>query len=185
MDSAHKDIRMSPSHSSVVEGNSTTPNVSNLPLAADLTGQIVGTVNDYVAGGGYGDVYRCEWRQPSGDAVKVAVKVFRPHALEQNLRRLFRREAAIWAHLIHDNIVTLYGTTEGFGPTKALVSPWFPHGTLLRLISEQGTTLSIMSKLNLLHGVASGLYYLHSFPVVHGDITSVCSSSSHPITLTK
>ncbi|KAG2113727.1 kinase-like domain-containing protein, partial [Suillus discolor] len=83
-----------------------------------------------------------------------------------------RRETAIWAHLVHDNIVTLYGTTEGFGPTTALVSRWFPHGTLSRLITEQGATLTIKSKLKLLHGIASGLYYIHSFSVVHGDITS-------------
>ncbi|KAG1812606.1 kinase-like domain-containing protein [Suillus subaureus] len=107
-------------------------------------------------------------------ALQVAVKTFR-HPTDciskQDLRR-FRRETAIWSHLIHDNIVTLYGTTEDFGPTIALVSRWFPDGTLFRLITEQGATLTIKSKLNLLHGIASGLYYLHSFPVVHGDITS-------------
>ncbi|KAG1812605.1 kinase-like domain-containing protein [Suillus subaureus] len=109
-------------------------------------------------------------------ALQVAVKTFR-HQMdctsEQGLRR-FRRETAIWAHLIHDNIVTLYGTTEDFGPTTALVSQWFPDGTLFRLITEQGATLTIESKLKLLHGIASGLYYLHShsFTVVHGDITS-------------
>jgi len=145
----------------------------NLALAEDLTGQIFGTMNDYVASGAFGSVYRCEWRRPSGP-VKVAVKTFRYQTdciPEQDLRR-FRRETAIWAHLVHDNIVTLHGTTEGFGPTTALVSRWFPDGTLFRLITEQGATLTIESKLKLLHGVASGLYYLHSFPVVHGDITS-------------
>ncbi|KAG2113886.1 kinase-like domain-containing protein [Suillus discolor] len=106
--------------------------------------------------------------------LQVAVKSFRYHTnpiSEQDLRR-FRRETAIWAHLVHDNIVTLYGTTEEFGPTTALVSQWFPDGTLSRLIREQGAALTIKSKLKLLHGIASGLYYLHSFPVVHGDIAS-------------
>ncbi|KAG1749595.1 kinase-like domain-containing protein [Suillus occidentalis] len=142
-------------------------------LAKDLTGQIFGAINDYVASGAFGLVYRCEWRQPSG-TVKVAVKSFRNpmnRASEQDRRR-FRRETAIWAHLVHDNIDTLYGTTEGFGPSTALVSQWFPDGTLFRLITERGTTLTIESKLKLLHGIASGLYYLHSFPIVHGDITS-------------
>ncbi|KAG2136414.1 kinase-like domain-containing protein [Suillus clintonianus] len=141
-----------------------------LALAEDLTGQIFGTVNDYVASGAYGNVYRCELNRPSGP-VKVAVKAFRFHTSEQDLRR-FRRETAIWAHLIHDNIVTLYGTTEGFGPSPALVSPWFPLGTLLHLVTEQGARLNIMSKMKLLHDIASGLYYLHSFPIVHGDISS-------------
>ncbi|KAG1812491.1 kinase-like domain-containing protein [Suillus subaureus] len=107
-------------------------------------------------------------------ALQVAVKVFRHHidcTSKQDLRK-FRRETAILAHLIHDNSVTLYGTTEGFGPTTALVFRWFPDGTLFRLITEQGATLTIRSKLKLLHGIASGLYYLHSFPVVHGGITS-------------
>ncbi|KAG1807737.1 kinase-like domain-containing protein [Suillus variegatus] len=144
-----------------------------LALAEDLTGQIFGGINDYVASGAFANVYRCEWRKPSGP-VKVAVKTFRHHmdnASEQDLRR-FRRETAIWAHLVHDNIVTLYGTTEGFGSTTALVSQWFPHGTLSRLITEQGATLTIKSKLKLLHSIASGLYYLHSIPIVHGDIAS-------------
>ncbi|KAG2050859.1 kinase-like protein [Suillus hirtellus] len=145
-----------------------------LALVEDLTGQIFGGINDYVASGAFANVYRCEWRKPSGPVKKVAVKTFRHHTnpiSEQDLRR-FRRETAIWAHLVHDNIATLYGTTEGFGPTTALVSQWFPDGTLSRLIREQGITLTIKSKLKLLHDIASGLYYLHSFPVVHGDITS-------------
>ncbi|KAG1785560.1 kinase-like domain-containing protein [Suillus plorans] len=145
-----------------------------LSLAEDLTGQIFGGINDYAASGAFANVYRCEWRKPSGPVKKVAVKTFRHHTnpiSEQDLRR-FRRETAIWAHLVHDNIVTLYGTTEQFGPATALVSQWFPDGTLSHLIREQGATLTIKSKLKLLHGIASGLYYLHSFPVVHGDITS-------------
>ncbi|KIK33064.1 hypothetical protein CY34DRAFT_813857 [Suillus luteus UH-Slu-Lm8-n1] len=149
------------------------PSPPILPLAEDLTGQIFGTINPYVASGTLGNVYRCEWRRPSG-TVKVAVKAFRNPtnlASEQDRRR-FRRETAVWAHLVHDNIVTLYGMTEGFGPSIALVSQWFPDGTLFRLITERGTTLTIKSKLKLLHGIASGLYYLHAFPMVHGDITS-------------
>jgi serine/threonine protein kinase len=141
-----------------------------LARVEDLTGQIVGTINDYVAGGAYGNVYKCEWKQQSGP-IKVAVKTLRHCVSAQDLRR-FRRETAIWAHLAHDNIVTLYGTTEGFGPTTALVSRWFPDGTLFRLITDRGVTLTINSKLKLLHGIASGLYYLHSFPIVHGDLTS-------------
>ncbi|KAJ8593070.1 kinase-like protein [Rhizopogon salebrosus TDB-379] len=146
--------------------------VSSLPELPDLTGQIQGTIGDHIAAGAYGNVYRCEWRRQT-DSVKVsvAVKVIKSHTAEEDLRRL-RREVGIWARLVHENIVPLVGTTEQFGPFPSLVSLWFPHGTLHRLITEQGPTLSIKTKLNLLHDIASGLNYLHGFPIVHGDITS-------------
>ncbi|KAG2121407.1 kinase-like domain-containing protein [Suillus cothurnatus] len=150
----------------------TTLSIPRPPAGSvDLTGQIFGTIGDYVAGGTFGNVYRCEWRQPYGHTVEVAVKALRFHTSEQDLRR-FRRELRIWARLVHDNIVALVGTTEGFGPTAALVSLWFPDGNLLHMIAARGAGLNIRSKLQLLHGIASGLDYLHKLCVVHGDITS-------------
>jgi hypothetical protein len=44
--------------------------IISLALAEDLTGQIFGTINDHVASGAFGNVYKCEWRRPSG-TVKV------------------------------------------------------------------------------------------------------------------
>lgn len=142
---------------------------------ADLTGQVVGAIGDFVAAGDFGIVYKCEWKRPTGP-VKVAVKVIKVHISELDLQR-FRHVADSWAVLTHDNIVPVYGTIDGFGSSIALVLPWFQSGTLLRLIAEQGAELNIRSRLNLLHGMASGLCYLHGLCMVHGDITSVCSSS--------
>lgn len=45
--------------------------VTSIPeLPEDLTGQIFGTISDHVASGGFGSVYRCEWKRPTGP-VKV------------------------------------------------------------------------------------------------------------------
>ncbi|KAG2153880.1 kinase-like domain-containing protein [Suillus clintonianus] len=136
---------------------------------ADLTGQIIVTVNDFVAAGDFAVVYKGEWKRPTGP-IKVAVKVIKVHVSELDLQRL-RREAENWAVLVHENIIRLLGTT-GFGPSLALVLPWFRSGTLLRLIAEQGAVLDIKSRLNLLHDIVSGLCHLHGLGVVHGDITS-------------
>ncbi|KAG1844163.1 hypothetical protein DFJ58DRAFT_30097 [Suillus subalutaceus] len=102
--------------------------------------------------------------------LQVAVKSFRYHmsrTSEWDLRIRFRGETAIWAYLVHDNIITLNGMPEGFGPTTALVSPWFPDGWLLCLITEQS---AIASKLKLLHGIASWLHYRLSS--LHGCLAS-------------
>ncbi|KAG2342556.1 kinase-like protein [Suillus weaverae] len=75
---------------------------------------------------------------------------------------------------MHDNIVPVLGTTGGFGSSLALILPWFRSGTLLRLIKEEGATLKIRSRLNLLHGLLPliSLPLVHGLGMVHGDITS-------------
>ncbi|KAG2030007.1 hypothetical protein BDR03DRAFT_216031 [Suillus americanus] len=70
----------------------------------------------------------------------------------QGSRIKARFTAENWAVLTHDNIVPVFGTTGGFGPSIALVLPWFQSGTLLRLIAEQGASLNIRSRLNLFTG---------------------------------
>jgi len=42
--------------------------ISRLP---DLTGQIFGKIDNYVAAGGFGSVYQCDWRRPTSSPVKV------------------------------------------------------------------------------------------------------------------
>ncbi|KAG1815675.1 kinase-like domain-containing protein [Suillus subaureus] len=75
--------------------------------------------------------------------------------------------------LKHQNIVPFIGVTAGFGPpeTFSLVSPWIPNGTLTNFLETYGGKLPLMSKLWLLHDIAAGLNYLHSFPLIHGDLT--------------
>ncbi|KAJ8597344.1 kinase-like protein [Rhizopogon salebrosus TDB-379] len=120
---------------------------SVLQLPADLTGQIPGQICNYVAGGTFTNVFKCEWRRSNGP-VKVAVKSIRINLSEEEQRR-FRREIDIWAVLAHDNIVPLFGTTGGYGSYTALVFPWFQTGTLHRLIEDVGIVLRIEEKLNL------------------------------------
>jgi len=48
-----------------------SPTTSSIPTIPDLTGQISGTLNDYVTTGGFGSVYRCDWRRPTSSPVKV------------------------------------------------------------------------------------------------------------------
>ncbi|KAG1851140.1 kinase-like domain-containing protein [Suillus subluteus] len=144
--------------------------ISNQPV--DLTGQIIGQINDFVAGGTFANVYRCECKQASG-RIKVAVKVIKFSVSKEELER-FHHETKIWAVLEHDHIIRLLGTARGLGPFQApaLIFPWV-ETTLSGVIEKEGAKLNIRSKLELLIGTVSALEHLHGLGIVHGDVTSV------------
>ncbi|OAX32019.1 kinase-like protein [Rhizopogon vinicolor AM-OR11-026] len=52
-----------------------------------------------------------------------------------------------------------------------LVSPWMPNGTLHAYLKSRQNNLTILERSRLLEDVSVGLRYLHSVPVMHGDIT--------------
>ncbi|KAF8833035.1 kinase-like protein, partial [Paxillus ammoniavirescens] len=82
------------------------------------------------------------------------------------------REIKVWHGLRHSNIVPLLGIAYGFGSAISTVSPWISGGPLHTYLETRDTDLRLFDRFNLLQDVATGLHYLHSFPVVHGDLTS-------------
>ncbi|KAG1765981.1 kinase-like domain-containing protein [Suillus placidus] len=85
-------------------------------------------------------------------------------------QRLFR-EIKLWLKLAHENIVPLWGVTDGFGSLPALVSPWVENGSLTEYLQLKHETLFENEKFSLLRDVARGLQYLHSQSIVHGDLS--------------
>lgn len=104
----------------------------------------------------------------------MAVKAIRSYFSDENDRikkdRRLRRELIIWGRLIHGNILPLYGVALGFGPFTAMVSPWAKNGSLTMYL-ESHRDLLIPDRFKLLSDIASGLHYLHSSQVVHGDLS--------------
>ncbi|KAH7888446.1 kinase-like domain-containing protein [Phlebopus sp. FC_14] len=140
----------------------------------DITEQIDRENRHYYDGGGHGDVWRCIYHGTCGPVV-VAVKTLRCIKGQETLQENLRRELGIWRRLNHPNIVPFLGIARGFGMrgSAALVSLWMPNGTLHVFLERNGVVLTIEDRLKILHGVASGLAYLHSFPIIHGDLTSL------------
>ncbi|KAJ7097365.1 kinase-like domain-containing protein, partial [Mycena epipterygia] len=83
------------------------------------------------------------------------------------------REVKVWNGLQHRNIIELTGVTFEHGPFMSMVSPWMDGGTLSTYLQRLGATLTIANKLSMLCDVASGLSYLHSKGIIHGDLTTV------------
>ncbi|KAG8907245.1 hypothetical protein FRC01_007754 [Tulasnella sp. 417] len=130
--------------------------------------------------GGFGDVYRGEWTQDDqAEPTQVAIKQLRPinsqHAsnpaeAQERFERRIKRETVIWRQARHDNILPFLGYQLD-GASAVLVSPWCGHGCLSDY-SRAHPELNRSQKLNLLHGAALGLAYLHSRqpPIIHADI---------------
>ncbi|KAG6370833.1 kinase-like domain-containing protein [Boletus reticuloceps] len=146
----------------------------------DLTDQVVRDSAIQIAGGAFGDVYKCRL-YTSGSSSLVAVKSLRYFVSEdpeENQRKLesnnkiLRREMGLLRRLEHSNIVPLLGVTHGFGPILAAVLPWMANGTLHSFLKNKGQMLSIVERLKMVHGIGSGLEHLHLLSVFHGDLHS-------------
>ncbi|KAF4568460.1 hypothetical protein EYR36_010471 [Pleurotus pulmonarius] len=146
----------------------------------DLTGQITKEAAYPSAGGGFADVWKGTWNVGDGsqDKIKashVAVKVLRSRIedvdREERMKRLFHRELNLWQKLDHKNIIPLLGTASDFGHYSAMVCPWYEYGSVSKYLEKYGDILSMTDRIRLLCQVASGLSYLHSFGIVHGDLT--------------
>ncbi|KAG2158175.1 uncharacterized protein EDB93DRAFT_1198789, partial [Suillus bovinus] len=90
------------------------------------------------------------------------------------MNRKISREIGILRILRHNNIVPLWGIATGFGlrpELRCLVSPWMPNGKLSTYLTSNHNTLTVLDRSRILEDVSAGLRYLHSVPVMHGDIT--------------
>ncbi|KAF8419800.1 quinon protein alcohol dehydrogenase-like superfamily [Boletus edulis BED1] len=145
------------------------------PPPPDLTRYITKVDDQYVAGGGFGDVFRCRYHDSSPK--EVAVKAFRfafaidGDASEKSVKML-RRELGIWRRLDHMNIVPFLGVAYGFGMRDAmsLVSLWMPNESLHRFLVKYHDNLDLGHRLRFLLDIANGSQYLHSLAIVHGDL---------------
>ncbi|KAI9567214.1 WD40-repeat-containing domain protein [Boletus coccyginus] len=149
---------------------------ANFPPPPDLTPYIFRADDQYVAGGGFGDVYRC-WCDHGGSPVEVAVKAFRftfatDGDTSDKSAKMLRRELGIWRRLDHINVVPFLGIAYGFGMRGAmsLVSLWMPNESLHHFLVKHDHTLFSGHRIGFLLDIANGLHYLHYFPVVHGDL---------------
>ncbi|KAG8992996.1 hypothetical protein FRB94_011156 [Tulasnella sp. JGI-2019a] len=127
--------------------------------------------------------------------LKVAIKQLRvlggdgaytQQAREPRNQRI-EKEVRLRSSLTHENILPLYEKIEAMGEFY-LVSPWMEYRDLSRFLSARRehsglppphdhlipnalqAAYSDFNEPNTIHGIASGLAYLHAHSVVHGDI---------------
>ncbi|CAE7120009.1 unnamed protein product, partial [Rhizoctonia solani] len=120
------------------------------------------------SGGGFGDIWKGEMH--SGE--KVAIKAWRTTALElceyKTLKRA-ARELHLWSRMDHPHIHRLQGVILFRDQYLGMVSEWMNNGNLHDyLLKHPGA-----NRFELCIHVASGLEYMHSCSIVHGDLKAV------------
>lgn len=125
--------------------------------------------------GSFADIRKCTLKRGEKTTL-VAVKSIRPQGdvPVQKLCEGYLRELKIWARLMQENILPLLGVAQ-LGHTNhgydELVCPWMENGTLSKYL-DRHPSMALPQRLKLLCDVATGLRYLHSQHVVHGDLTN-------------
>ncbi|KAG2126831.1 kinase-like domain-containing protein [Suillus clintonianus] len=124
--------------------------------------------------GDLSDVYRCTMISKSHGKIEVAVKSLRILDLSEEaikaLRKRIYREVRAWTTLHHKNIHRFFGTTSGFGPLPAFVTPWMERGSLTDYLSLEFFNLLQIDKFILLEQVTTAIQYLHDKHVIHGNL---------------
>ncbi|KAG2349257.1 kinase-like protein [Suillus weaverae] len=146
-----------------------------LAVLHDLTRYITKDEEYPVAGGGFGEIWKCTYKKDR-ISIKVAVKSLRVYAADQGKEKKnerIQRELGICASLKHANVLPVYGYTSGFSPFIAIVSHWAENGDLTAYLKRVGKTLTAVQRFQILRDVITGLQYLHVNRVIHGDFNGV------------
>ncbi|KAJ7831735.1 hypothetical protein B0H13DRAFT_246390 [Mycena leptocephala] len=125
--------------------------------------------------GGFSNIYQGMYTNPNGERIEVALKVLKifedqSDETRHRLDEKFAKEALLWSYLKHKNIVPFLGVdfTTFPAPARALVSPWFPLGNVLKYMKENSPSSPYAP--DLISDVIHGLKYLHPMNIVHGDL---------------
>ncbi|KXN86464.1 Serine/threonine-protein kinase HT1 [Leucoagaricus sp. SymC.cos] len=128
----------------------------------------------------YHDLYKIkDFKKRGAVSVKVTRNLGSGRNASDKISRIHAKEVVLRAHLSHPNILPLYGVhvetvagADGTGDTRLIwiISPWMDNGNLLKYLEKQLAESRSTKSLELMSDVISGLVYLHSHDIVHGDL---------------
>lgn len=146
------------------------------PTSLLIAGIRTNELRDPIKMGGFADVFLGHHK-----GKRVAIKRLRITS-ESDRTLLYSKlckEALVWRQLQHPNIVPFRGVDQRtFQRTHhiCIVSEWMDKGSLRDLLKED-TDVIQQHRNKWLHDICSGLDYLHSLKVVHGDLNDVCRTA--------
>eukprot|EP00002_Diphylleia_rotans_P030967 TRINITY_DN640_c0_g1_i7.p1 TRINITY_DN640_c0_g1~~TRINITY_DN640_c0_g1_i7.p1 ORF type:complete len:2512 (+),score=542.25 TRINITY_DN640_c0_g1_i7:107-7642(+) len=119
--------------------------------------------------GGFGQVYKGEWRGSD-----VAIKRLIEKDITAAALAAFKREIALIVELRHPNIVLYMGACleKGF---VCLVSELMEHGSLFDVLHDSKKVIPLQLRIRFMLDIVKGMKYLHSSnpPILHRDLKSL------------
>ncbi|CAM8968473.1 unnamed protein product [Rhodiola kirilowii] len=117
--------------------------------------------------GKYGPVFKASF----ADGMVLAIRRLTDASITESA---FKREAEALGRVKHRNLTVLRGYFAGPPDIRLLVHDYMPNGNLSTLLQEashqDGHVLNWPMRHLIALGIARGLAFLHSLPIVHGDI---------------
>ena len=170
-----------------------------VPRSFIVTGVSMSDKRDYIGRGGYGNVFKGEFRG-TVVALKVLYKndannlvsfhcMFLRRRCLFSFQQAFCREALMWGSLEHNFVLPFIGIHEDEDGMAFFVSPYMKNGTLAQWRKNTNPSIAqitervwfsflllsfIITHLSKILEVAQGMEYIHSEGVVHGDLRGVC-----------
>jgi serine/threonine protein kinase len=105
-----------------------------LPPRLNVAGVAVPRMDRAICLGGFADIFLGSLGEQA-----VAVKRLRVQTTAQQyaLHAMFCKEALIWRQLRHPHVLPFIGIdAETFRPFLCMVSPWLPHGNVLKYMER-------------------------------------------------
>ena len=118
--------------------------------------------------GAYGKVYKVKYRGVVYAAKEVHVLLLQAAGAE-TLRNNFIRECSHCSKLSHINVVRLVGIYYPSKQSLPVMIMELMDVSLTAYATQEG--VSLKRKLSILHDVAEGLSYLHSYSIIHRDLS--------------
>ncbi|KIJ97729.1 hypothetical protein K443DRAFT_105163, partial [Laccaria amethystina LaAM-08-1] len=121
--------------------------------------------DDVLDSGRFGEIYKGRCRNQA-ICLKI-IKVNRKTQIKHLVKAVFK-EALLWGHLSHANILPFYGIyhLEDTHGRISFVSPWMENGN----VTEYLKTHPLANRLLLIRDIILGIHFLHQNQVIHGDL---------------
>eukprot|EP00347_Sterkiella_histriomuscorum_P007834 403347387 len=123
--------------------------------------------NDFIGGGGYGDVFQGRWL-----GTRVAVKKFGKRYLTKKAVKDFIKEIEVVNQLRHPNIVLYMGVTFDTNNFYYMITEFVNKGSLFELLHQKKIPLDDDKTMKIAKQMAMALQYIHRKKILHCDLKS-------------